>query len=77
MSSRLCEGQVAHSCIDVSPMSASRWSDSRGPLDEWEVWSMTGQDDLNSGAKWQATKMEEVKIKGSGAGEKEVLSVDR
>ena len=32
-------------------------------LDEWGVWSVMGQDEVNSGAKWQATKREEVKTK--------------
>ena len=32
-------------------------------LSEWEVRSLRGQDEVNSEAKWQATKMEEVKTK--------------
>ena len=32
----------------------------KATLHEWEVWSMKGQDEVNSGAKWQATKMGEV-----------------
>ena len=33
-------------------------------LDEWEVRSPRGLDEVNSGTKWQATKMEEAKTKG-------------
>ena len=44
----------------------------------WEVRSLKGQDEVNSGAKWQATKMEEVKTKDSesNAGKEKVLSVE-
>ena len=35
----------------------------KATLDEWEVWSLKGQNEVTSGAKWQATKMEEVKAK--------------
>ena len=33
-------------------------------LNEWEVRSLTGQHEVDSGAKWQATKMEAVKMNG-------------
>ena len=39
-------------------------------LVEWEVWSMKGQNEVNSGAKWQVTKLEEAKTqrpRGTGA----------
>ena len=32
-------------------------------LDKWEVWSMKGPDDVNSGAEREASKMEGVKTK--------------
>ena len=35
----------------------------KATLGEWEVWSMKGQDEVNGGATWQATNLEEVKAK--------------
>ena len=35
----------------------------KATLDEWEVLSMNGQDEVNIGSKRQATKVREVKAK--------------
>ena len=35
----------------------------KGTLNEWEVRSMKGQDEVSNGEKWQVTKLGEAKMK--------------